>query len=94
MDAHGGLIASSVDLVRFMQAYWLSGEPRTPGSNGSHVFFGSLPGTFTMVLQRPDGVDIAVLFNQREGPSGMEYERIQRDMNKAADSVKKWPRRE
>ena len=56
MDAHGGLIASAPDLVRFLQAYWMDGQPRKNGSQ-SNTFFGSLPGTWTMVVrQRPDGV--------------------------------------
>ena len=32
MDSHGGLIASSVDLTRFLDAYWISGTRRSGGS--------------------------------------------------------------
>lgn len=66
MDAHGGLIASTPALCRFMQAYWISGEPRPAGAKGQRwVFFGSLPGTTALVLQRTDGIDVAVLMNHR-----------------------------
>ncbi len=84
MDAHGGLIASAPDLVRFLQAYWVSGEPRKGGS-ASYAFFGSLPGTWAMVLQRPDGVNIAALFNRRTGTDS-DYN-IQQLLNQAADKT-------
>jgi hypothetical protein len=44
-----------------------------------------------MVMQRPDGVDLAVLLNQRRDPSGLDYFEIRRVMNEAADAVKSWP---
>lgn len=70
MDAHGGVIASAPALCRFMQAYWISGEPRKAGAKGPQgVFFGSLPGTTSMVLQRSDGIDVAVLLNNRRDGS-------------------------
>lgn len=84
MDAHGGLTASAPDLVRFLEAYWVSGEKRS--GNGYHyTFFGSLPGTFTMVMQRPNGVNVAVLFNQRADMSRRPYEQIEELMRDAAD---------
>jgi len=91
MDAHGGLISSSISLVKFGQAYWISGEPRNAGESAGWTFFGSLPGTWSMLHQRPDGLNIAVLFNQRRDtnhPSGEEYGKIQDVMNTAADSLK------
>jgi len=66
MDAHGGLIASAPALCRFMQAYWIGGSPRPAGAKGAqYAFSGSLPGTTALVLQRPDGTDIAILYNNR-----------------------------
>lgn len=91
MDAHGGLIAPAPDLSRFLEAYWITGEPRQPGETGSHVFFGSLPGTFTMALQTPHGVNVAALFNQRTDPSGKDYFAIRDVLRKAAESVTTWP---
>ncbi|HTU91188.1 MAG TPA: serine hydrolase [Gemmataceae bacterium] len=84
MDAHGGLIASSRDVLRFLDAYWISGEPRQ-GNGQAHVFFGRLAGTFTMAMQRPNGVNIAVLFNQDTDPSGRDYFALQEMMRDAAD---------
>lgn len=65
MDAHGGWIASTPELCRFLDHYWLSGEPRQAGEQRDGTFFGSLPGTTAMVRQRRDGYNIAVLANNR-----------------------------
>ncbi|MCI0641832.1 MAG: beta-lactamase family protein [Gemmataceae bacterium] len=88
MDAHGGLIASSVDLVKLLDAYWITGEPRRPGQKATFAFFGSLPGTHSMVLQRADGLSLAVLFNQRTDPSGLDYFEIREYLEKAAAQIK------
>jgi N-acyl-D-amino-acid deacylase len=69
LDAHGGWVASAPALCRFLDAYWLDGEPRGPGDGGSWTFFGSLPGTTAMARQRPDGINIAVLVNGRRDDS-------------------------
>ncbi|HZL37539.1 MAG TPA: serine hydrolase [Tepidisphaeraceae bacterium] len=82
MDSHGGLIASAPDLARFLNAYWISGEPRQ-GNGQSWAFFGSLPGTFTLVQQQPNGINVAALFNQRTDPSGRDYFKIQEMMRQA-----------
>jgi CubicO group peptidase (beta-lactamase class C family) len=92
MDSHGGLIASAEDLVRFLRAYWLSGKPRGPKETAGFCFFGILPGTFAMALERPDGVNIAVLFNQRRDLSGLKYEDIEKVINRTVDGVKRWPK--
>jgi CubicO group peptidase (beta-lactamase class C family) len=65
MDSHGGLIASASALCRFMQAYWLSGQRRLPDQRQQWCFFGSLPGTTAMAQQRQDGVNVAILLNNR-----------------------------
>ncbi len=84
MDAHGGLIASSRDVVRFLDAYWISGELRQ-GNGRDYLLFGRLPGTFTMAMQQPNGVNLAALFNQDADPSGRDYYALQRTMSEAAD---------
>jgi CubicO group peptidase (beta-lactamase class C family) len=86
MDAHGGLIASAVDLTRFLEAYWISGE-RRQGDGRSYAFFGSLPGTFTMAMERPNGVNVVTLFNQRTDPSGLGYDKISAVMREVADRL-------
>jgi N-acyl-D-amino-acid deacylase len=84
MDSHGGLIASSRDFSRFLNAYWISGETRQ-GNGRTYVAFGSMPGTFTMALQRPNGVNLAVLFNQSVLQPERERSTIRDLMEEAAD---------
>jgi N-acyl-D-amino-acid deacylase len=91
MDAHGGLIASAPELIKVFDAYWISGEPRQPGEHQEWVQFGSLPGTFAMALQRPDGVNVVVLMNQSvDGPLDRN-EKILQVVNAAIDQIKEWP---
>lgn len=82
MDAHGGLIASTADLCRFFMAYRMDGEPRAPHDRIQGTFFGSLPGTFSIVVQRPDGLVLAAILNRRCDSSGRDYfslkERLER----------------
>jgi CubicO group peptidase (beta-lactamase class C family) len=84
MDSHGGLIASSRDVVRFLDAYWISGETRQ-GNGRAYVAFGSMPGTSTMALQRPNGVNLAVLFNQNVLQSERDRAKLRDIMEEAAD---------
>ncbi|QNN24984.1 beta-lactamase family protein [Planctomycetales bacterium ZRK34] len=65
MDAHGGMIATAPDLCRFLTAYQLDGRPITRRPGLDDAFFGSMPGTTAMVRHRPDGLDIAILFNRQ-----------------------------
>ncbi|OGW26348.1 MAG: hypothetical protein A2X56_07210 [Nitrospirae bacterium GWC2_57_13] len=86
------IAASAGTLVRFLDHYWISGDTRLPGQNGYvYWFFGSMPGTFTFVYQRPDGVNIAALFNQRTDASGLPYDAIKDVLDAAADSIGTWP---
>ncbi len=66
----------------------VDGRPRKAGESASYTFFGSLPGTWVMVKQREDGVNLAVLFNQREDPSGLSYYDIEGMLDQAADRRK------
>jgi N-acyl-D-amino-acid deacylase len=65
LDSCAGLTASAPALCEFMDRYWLSGDRREPGTRGAFVFVGSLQGTTAVAAQRPDGVNFAVLFNNR-----------------------------
>jgi CubicO group peptidase (beta-lactamase class C family) len=86
-DACGGLVASAPAMAAFLESYWINGQPRTAGTNGSFLFYGSLDGTFTMTRQRSDGVNLVALFNQRVDPSGLEYEEIVQILDRVADRV-------
>ena len=65
MDAHGGLVASAPALCAFMNSYVLNGEKRRPGGTIDSKFLGSMPGTTAMAKQRKDGLNVAVLINNR-----------------------------
>jgi CubicO group peptidase (beta-lactamase class C family) len=68
MEAHGGWVCTAADLTRFMDEFWLNGEPRS-GGHGNWFFYGSLPGTTSVAVERPDGVNYALLLNKRD-PEG------------------------
>jgi CubicO group peptidase (beta-lactamase class C family) len=88
MDSHGGLIASATALCRFMQTYWLSGQRRLPDQRQQWFFFGTLPGTTTMARQREDGVNVAVLLNnRREHQYTEDNETLKKKVDEAMDSI-------
>jgi CubicO group peptidase (beta-lactamase class C family) len=91
MDANGGLIAPAADYARFLWAYGVNGRAAKKG--GAGVFFGSLPGTFTMGLRRADGVVVVALFNQRTDPSDRDYHDIRPLLERTADGIRHWPGR-
>lgn len=83
MDAHGGLVASAPALCQFLDAYFLDGNPRQPGT-WDYTFFGSLPGTTAMARERTDGYNVAVLLNNRRPK---EYKDDSAALKKAIDTV-------
>lgn len=52
---------------------------------------GSLPGTHTLLVRRFDGLAWAVMFDQRDDPSGERYRDIDAALHEAADDVGTWP---
>ncbi len=114
MDAHGGWLASAVDLVRFAssidrvldaEGIEILFEP-PPGLKTKDVWYGcgwmvrrvgggkrntwhggSLPGTYTLLVRRHDGLTWAVLFNRRSPTDG----KIDAALHRAANAVREWP---
>jgi len=74
-------------------AYYGCGWMVRPTSDGkaNHWHGGSLPGTWTLLVRRHDGLNWATLFNQRTDPSGLSYGDIDPAMHHAADTVREWP---
>lgn len=88
MDGAGGLVASAPALCAFMKYYWISGEKRQGGTY-TYIFFGSIPGTCSVVRQRPDGINYAAIFNNRlDGPSG-DLKFFATEMDKLVDELHK-----
>jgi CubicO group peptidase (beta-lactamase class C family) len=52
---------------------------------------GSLPGTHTLLVRRFDGLSWAVLFDQRDDPSGEPYRDIDAALHETADDMPGWP---
>lgn len=52
---------------------------------------GSLPGTHGLLVRRQDGVAWAVLFDQRDDPSGESYREIDTALHEVAADVDPWP---
>jgi CubicO group peptidase (beta-lactamase class C family) len=89
MDGAGGLIASAPALCAFMEYYWISGEKRRGDGNYTFTFFGSMPGTCSVIRQRPDGIDYAAIFNNRlDGPEG-KVDFFAAEMDKLLDELYK-----
>ncbi|NHN48243.1 beta-lactamase family protein [Halostella sp. JP-L12] len=87
--AAGSLVSSTRTLLGFAGDYWITGEPRA-GDGGPYVYFGSIYGTFTMLKQRSDGVDVAVLLNRR-GAMPTSFASLEEDVDAAIDAVDEWP---
>lgn len=77
---------SAPDLCVFFQHYWVSGEPRK--RNGYvYSFHGSLPGTTSVIRQRTDGINYAILFNER-GKIGNGD--VDKRINSIIDQITDW----
>ncbi|MEM6751017.1 MAG: serine hydrolase domain-containing protein [Planctomycetota bacterium] len=84
LDAAGGMVASAPALTRYLDRYWITGARRNPFQNGEATFYGSLPGTSAMVRQRPDRLNVAVLFNNRRDAHIQEdLDRLRRKIDEA-----------
>jgi len=86
MDSHGGMISTARAMAKFLQTYWISGNPRT-GNGQTWWFYGSLDGTHTIAYQRPDGINLVALFNQRSDSSGLDYSAIKSELDVATNNV-------
>jgi N-acyl-D-amino-acid deacylase len=131
MDAHGGWIASAVDLARFAAAlddpekcpvlkpetqramyapppapvsrkpdgaledwWWGCGwsvRPVRDTGRANYWHSGSLPGTYTLLVRRWDGLSWAVLFNLRTQDPKAPDQDIDPALHRAANAVQEWP---
>lgn len=94
LHSAGGLIASAPTMAWFLDHYWLDGQPRLPGTaeidSRHYWFFGSLPGTFTLARQLPDGLNMVLLLNQRwhEGQGAQGYPEVKGLLDTAAEEYR------
>ena len=79
---------------RLEAAYYACGwmvRPVGAGGKANYWHTGSLPGTFTLLVRRWDGLSWAVLFNQRSADKNLPDGAIDSALHRAADAVKEWP---
>jgi N-acyl-D-amino-acid deacylase len=130
MDAHGGWIASVLDLARFaaalddpqhsplieLETFRIMYEPPAApvsrkadgtlndfwygcgwmvrpmeGGKANYWHNGSLPGTYTLLVRRGDGVSFAALFNQRSNDWQKGDAEIDSLLHRAVNEMKRWP---
>lgn len=75
---------------RFYACGW-DVRPNGPKGRTDYTHNGSLPGTFTLLMRRSDGLSWAVLFNQRSNDSKLPDLAISQALHAAADSITDWP---
>jgi len=64
LNAGGPVFASAKYLCAFMDEYWLTGRPRGYGYPLWYMY-GTLNGSTAIMVWRPDGINIAAVFNGR-----------------------------
>jgi CubicO group peptidase (beta-lactamase class C family) len=89
MDSFAGLVASAPALCKFLDVYWVNGQPRQPGDDEQWTYFGNITGTTAIVRQRPDGYNIAILFTVRtkEPLAEKENRALERQIDEVMDKV-------
>jgi CubicO group peptidase (beta-lactamase class C family) len=67
-------------------------RPVTTGGTGRNTWHnGSLPGTYSLLVRTYNGMSWAVVFNQRDDPSGLSYDDIDPLLWTASRAVTSWP---
>ncbi len=82
-DGSGGLACSADDYCRFLEHYYINGQPRRAGGRYSFMFFGSTSGVTSVCVQRPDGICYTAICNRR--PKGSAE--WNRELKDAIDSA-------
>ncbi len=88
-DSASGLATTAESLCRFMDAYWMDGQPRTRDRRRYFYQFGSHPQTTTTLMeQRLDGLNYALMLNsRREEHYDADNDAIRDRLNDVLDEV-------
>ena len=86
-DSAGGLISSSLDLCKFLNHYWGNGQPRHQQTGHNFHMNGRSVGTLALALQRKDGINVAVMFNNRHNRDNNKDQELQDLIEKAVDRL-------
>jgi CubicO group peptidase (beta-lactamase class C family) len=71
-DGAGVLACTAADYCRFLEAYWISGKPRTK-EGYRYSFSGSHPGVTAICAQLAGGLNYAAICNRRGTPGGESW---------------------
>lgn len=82
-----GLDADGTPKTAYYACGWMV---RPVGNRANYWHTGSLPGTFSLLVQRNDGISWAVLFNQRSEGDAPSDNEIDPALHIAANAVKDW----
>jgi hypothetical protein len=89
--AFGGLVTTPESYLRFMARYWGHGGVRGPGEVGDWELWGSIDGTRSYAIWRPDGTLIVAFFNRRAGVSDISYDDLGPRLKGAANATTPTP---
>lgn len=84
-DSAGGLVSNSSDLCKFLNHYWGNGLPRHEETGHSFFMNGRSVGTLTLALQRKDGVNAVMMFNNRHNRDNKKDDELRESVDKALD---------
>ena len=79
---------------RLADSYYACGwsvRPVGPTGRANYWHTGSLPGTFTLLVRRWDGLSWVALFNQRAAGQQPSDNALDPALHRAADAVREWP---
>ncbi len=88
-DSASGLVSSAPSLCKFMSAWWIDGTPRNGPRNEFLFQTGTHPLTTTTIMeQRMDGIDYALLLNaRREDTYARDNAQIREEVNGLLDRM-------
>lgn len=81
--------ATGMDHGTYYACGWQVRPINKHGQNTWHS--GGLDGTATLLVRLVGGIDYAVLFNQRDDPSGLSYDDMDAALHTVIDPVQTWP---
>jgi hypothetical protein len=83
LSAGGAIYASAKYLCAFMDEYWMTGRPRY-GGNFLMWMYGTFDGSTAIMVWRPDGINLAAVFNGRNGTT---HDEIRAALESAVNQV-------
>jgi CubicO group peptidase (beta-lactamase class C family) len=86
-DSCGGLVSNALDLAKFLNHYWGTGLPRQEQLGRYFYMNGRCCGTLTLAVQRKDGLNYVVLFNNRHNRDNKKDDELRISIEASLDQV-------